>query len=54
MRLSYALTEPDEEMEKVASEIFEILIDSKLTYQKASETLEMAQTLLAKTKPIPF
>ncbi len=54
MRLSYGMPEPDEEMKTVASKIVKLLIDSKMTYKKASETLETAQTLLAQTKPSVF
>ena len=48
MRLSYGMPEPDEEMKTVASKIVKLLIDSKMTYKKASETLETAQTQIGR------
>ena len=51
MRLPYSLATPDEGTKELASKIVQLLVASKLTYKKASEVLETAQTLLEETKP---
>lgn len=51
MRYAYEPFEPDEEMQRVALKIVNLLIENGLTYKKASETLETARTLLEGTKP---
>lgn len=51
MRMSYQIVPRDQETQKTARKIVDMLVDSGLTYEKASEALEEAQTLLGKTKP---
>ena len=51
MRMSYQIVPRDQETQETARKIVDILVDSSLTYEKASEALEEAQTLLGKTKP---
>ncbi len=51
MRLPYGMPTPDEATKEIASEIVQLLVDSGLTYKKASETLATAQTLLDETTP---
>ena len=51
MRMSYQIVPRDQETQETARKIVDILVDSGLTYEKASEALEEAQTLLGKTKP---
>lgn len=51
MRMSYQIVPRDQETQETARKIVDMLVDSGLTYEKASEALEEAQTLLGKTKP---
>lgn len=51
MRLPYGMPTPDEATKEIASKFVQLLVDSGLTYKKASETLETAQTLLDETIP---